>query len=209
MRILGLDISTKCGWAIGEAGQSPRFDVERLRPKQMKDERGIKVGMMDRVEASARHMGGFIRDLCFIESERPELIAYEAAILPFVPEDDDEVDYGRRNAPIQRNMDSILTPLFAIGALIGVAGAYGIPVIRVANQTWMKHYTGRARHGSRDAAKAAALKQGKVLGHLPFACTDTDIGDAVGVWDWAAHKFGRRNSQQPLQLFDEGRMRHG
>jgi len=204
MRILALDISTKCGWALGNAGEKPRVDVERLRPKSMKDEFGDAVGMMDRVESSADHMGGWIRDICYIASERPDLIAYESALLPFVPENDE----AKRQSPIMRNMDSIVTPLMAIGALRGVARCYGITLVRVANQTWMKHYTGVARHGSRDAGKAAAIRRGIQLGYLPPNCRDTDMGDACGIFDWAAAVHGRR-AQPFARLLDEERLRHG
>jgi hypothetical protein len=207
MRILGLDISTKCGWALGSAGEKPRIDVERLRPKGMKDEDGDPVGLMDRVQYSAEHMGGFIRDICFLKDTRPDLIVYEAAILPFVPDPDDES--SNRKTPIMRNMDSILTPIYAIGAIHGLGPRYGIEVLRVANSTWMKHYTGKARHGSRAAGKAAALKRGIQLGYLPPNCRDTDMSDAVGVWDWAAYKFGRRAVEPGFQLFEQGSLRHG
>ena len=212
MRILALDISTTTGWALGDSlsDEKPRYGVERLRPKGMKDEDGVPAKMMDQVEASAAQMGRFIRDICFIESTRPELIVYESAILPF--ERKPELDhYGRPiqpAKPIRRNMNSMLTPLLALGGVCALAAPYGIPVERVANQTWMRHFTGSGRHGSRDAAKAEALAWGKRLGYLPADCRNTDIGDAIGIWDWAASTFGRRIPKE-LTMRSPAPARHG
>ncbi len=212
MRILALDISTTTGWALGESlsDEKPLFGVERLRPKGMKDEDGEPAKMMDQVEASAAQMGRFIRNICFIQSTRPELIVYESAILPFErkPDVDENGRPLRPHKPIRRNMNSMLTPLLALGGLCAIAAPYGIPVERVANQTWMKHYTGSGRHGSREAAKAEALVWGKRLGYLPADCRDTDIGDAVGIWDWAAAYFGRRIPKE-LTLSSPPGPRHG
>lgn len=209
MRVLALDISTTTGWALGEsqAEEKPRIDVERIREKGMKDENGDPAKMMDQVEAAADHMGPFIRNVCMMEWSRPDLIAYEAWIPPFERETDEPSFGQRKRTPIQRNMNSILTPFFAVGALRGVARCYGIPLVRVANKTWVKHFTGQASHGSRAANKAEALKWAIRLGYLPAGCRDTDMGDAAGIWDYAASKYGRRVPKD-LALFDGGRLRH-
>lgn len=186
--ILGIDGAVQSGWALGAPGTIPRVGVQRLK-KPNEDTWLVADG-------AAR----FLRDICFIESTRPDLIAIEALMPNFNSGDD-------RERQVQRSAASMLTPPLIMGAVRGIAACYGIDVVQVYPATWRKHFLGRSNFGSREETKRQTLQRGHLLGYLPPGCKDDNIADAVGVWDWAAAVHGR--AVQPLVLFDEGRLRHG
>lgn len=186
--ILGIDGAVQSGWALGAPGTIPRVGVQLLK-KPSEDTWLVADG-------AAR----FVRDICFIESTRPDLIAIEALMPNFNSGDD-------RERQVQRSAASMLTPPLIMGAVRGIAACYGIQVVQVYPATWRKHFLGRSNFGSRDETKRQTLQRCYQLGYLPPTCKDDNQADSLGVWDWAAAVHGR--AVQPLVLFDEGRLRHG
>ena len=187
--ILAIDGATVSGFALGKPGAIPKVDVHRLK-KPSEDTWLVADG-------AAR----FVRDICFIESTRPDLIAIEALMPNFNSNDDRE---GERQ--VQRSAASMLVPPLIMGAVRGIAACYGIDVVQVYPATWRKHYLGRSNFGSRDETKRQTIARGVMLGYLPAGCKDDNRADAAGIFDWAAAVHGR--AVQPLVLFDEGRLRH-
>lgn len=185
--VLGIDGAVQSGWTLGAPGTIPRVGVQRLK-KPSEDTWLVADGA-----------GRFLRDLCFIESTRPDLIAIEALMPNFNSGDD-------RERQVQRSAASMLTPPLIMGAIRGVAACYGITVVQVYPATWRKHFLGRSNFGGRDETKRQTLLRCYQLGYLPPTCKDDNQADSCGVWDWASAVYGR--AVQPLVLFDEGRLRH-
>lgn len=185
--ILAIDGATASGWALGKPGAIPRVGLQRLK-KPSEDTWLVADG-------AAR----FLRDICFMEDTRPDLIAIEALMPNFNSGDD-------RERQIQRSAASMLVPPLIMGAVRGIAACYGIQVVQVYPATWRKHYLGRSNFGSREETKRQTIARGQLLGYLPPGCKDDNMADAAGIHDWASAVHGR--VVQPLVLFDEGRLRH-
>jgi hypothetical protein len=189
--ILAIDGATVSGFALGAPDTIPKVDKHRLK-KPSEDTWLVADG-------AAR----FVRDICFIESTRPDLIAIEALMPNFNSNDERE---GERQ--VQRSAASMLTPPLIMGAVRGIAACYGITVVQVYPATWRKHYLGRANFGSREATKAQTISRGIALGYLPKGCKDDNMADAAGVWSWAECVHGRAIPRE-LSLHDQGAFRHG
>lgn len=202
MRILALDISTTTGWALGNAGEKPRVGVERLVPEKFKNDFGEKATAIERLNYATDHIAGFIRGICFLESERPDLIIYEAAMAVF--SDNDE----RGERGVQRNAVSITLPIMATAAVRAIARCYGIDRQLAWPATWRKHFLGRSNFGNRDETKRQTLMRCRQLGYDERAWRDDNAADACGIYDYAAAVYGRAQERE-LRLFDEGRLRHG
>ena len=180
MRIMGLDLATNTGWCLGAPDERPRVDTKRLMTKS------------DVVEVAAENLGRFIRDVCFIESERPDLIVYEAPISPFAGHADQR----------QRSIESIVMPPELVGAVRGGAACYGIRCIGAHAATIRKHLIGRANMAGRDATKNAVIDRCHVLKLLPPSCRNDNMADACAVWEYACAKYARKRSAE-LILFGE------
>ena len=173
-QILALDIATKTGWALGAPGTMPKVDVERFK-RTSEDTWFVADGAAK-----------FIRDVCFIESTRPDLIVFEASLPNFESKDERE---GERE--IVRSAASMLTPPLIIGAVRGIAACYGIQCEMVYPSTWRKHFLGRANFGNREATKWQTLKRCYDLKYLPITCKDDNQADACGIFDYASSVYGR------------------
>lgn len=181
MKILALDLARKTGWAYGKAGTKPNSDVKVLRSTDLD------------VEVGAAEIGRFIRDICYLETERPDLIVYEAALPPF----DNEDERGERK--IRRSVESIVQPPMLAGGVIAIAACYGIECRKVWPVTWRKHFLGRANFGNPLATKNATVDRCRLLGYIPRdrvvrnknADPLFDQCDALGMWDYACAKFAR------------------
>ncbi len=189
-RILALDISTHTGWALGMSDVMPRVSVEDLKGKDAKS------------QFVADGIGPFIRDICFSESTRPDMIIYEAVMGNFDSRDDREGD-----RKIDRNAASIDIPRYAVGAVRGVAACFGVDVIDVHPATWRKHFLGRANFGSKEATKLMTIARCHRLGYLPITSKNDNKADAAGIFDYAAAKFCG-GSPAPFYPFDQGKMKH-
>ena len=183
--ILAIDGAVASGWALGAPGTIPRVGLQRLK-KPSEDTWLVADG-------AAR----FVRDICFIESTRPDLIAIEALMPNFNSGDD-------RERQIQRSAASMLVPPLIMGAVRGIAACYGIQVVQVYPATWRKHFLGRSNFGSRDETKRQTLARCYLLGYLPPTCKDDNQADACGIFSWAESSFGRASPKE-LVMFGERR----
>lgn len=208
MRILALDISSTTGWALGNAGEKPRVGVERLVPEKLKNEYGEKAKTIERLNHATDHIAGFIRDICFVESERPDLIIYEAAMAPFEDNAVDENGHPIRQRKIRRSVESITLPIMATAAVRAIARCYGIDRELAWPATWRKHFLGRSNFGDRDETKRQTLTRCRLLGYDERSWRDDNAADACGIFNYAAAVYGRAQERE-LRLFDEGRLRHG
>ena len=187
MRILALDLARKTGWAIGNAGECPHSGVRDLRSSALD------------IEVGAGALGRFIRDVCYIESERPDLIVFEAPMPIFTDKD----ERGERS--VKRSPDSLAQPPMLAGAVLGLAACYGIDCRKVWPVQWRKHFLGRGNFGSPLATKNATVERCRLLGYIPphrvvrnkTADPLFDECDSLGLWDYAAAVFGR---VQPASL---------
>jgi hypothetical protein len=99
--------------------------------------------------------------------------------------------------------EEVVRSAFGMHAIIeGMCGVYGIPCRDVNVATATKHFTGKSRHGGRAARKAAVITRCKQLGYVAPDCIDDNICDALAVWDYAAHVFGRRQPRE-IVMFQE------
>lgn len=185
MRILSLDLAVRTGWAIGSPGAAPRCDVVRVKNPQQ----GVETG--------AEQMGRFIRDMCLIASDRPELIVYEAPLPVF-----DSHDERNGERTIRRSHESIVLPPMLAGAVHSIAACYGIDCFKVFPATIRKHFVGRANLGSRDATKRAVIDRCHLLGYLPRTDRDDNKADALALWDYAMAKWSRAAPRE-LHFFGE------
>ena len=191
MLILAFDPAVRTGWTHGHSdrpGVLPRVGVKRLKEGK------------DATPKAARSLGQFVRDICFLEETRPDLIVYEMYLPSFDAKD------GRQRKII-RSAESIDLPRNLVGAIEAVAGCYGIETVAVYPNTWKAHFLGHAFAKGEDP-KAATIRTCHLLGYLPHSCKDDNQADSAGIWDWAASKFGGRIPQE-LRLHGQGALRHG
>lgn len=178
MLILALDLATECGFCLGRAGQAPsRVGAARL--KRPAEDHGVL----------GRNLGCLIRDLSAFGM--PDMVVIEAAM------------HAAAKSEKGNGGFSVETAWLLVGAVYGFCGPHGIPVREANVQTVRKHFTGRARHGSRDDAKRAVVQRAHVLGLLPKTSKNDNTADAIAVWDWACATFARRTAARPLHLFGE------
>lgn len=180
MRILALDIGLTFGFSNGVAGEIPPRSGSIIVGKRGGDPH----------EAAAR-FGAELRKQFFVfRNERPEMIVAEAPLHP-------SASYGG---------DALVSQLLMHGALDDTAGAYAVPIRRVAIQSVRKHFLGTAsvtprtkgrtrtakeREAARKAIKAAVLSRAHLLGYFPRSIDDTDRADACAVFDYAAAHIAR------------------
>lgn len=179
MLIAGFDLATKTGFAVGRPGAIPRSGVARLK-KPDQD-----------LEVAPSNLGCFVRDQIFA-LELPDLIVYEAA-LPFFAEHDD----GRR-----RSHASLVLPPMLTGALLCIAGQFGVPCVRYQANTIRKIFLGRASHGDRKSTKDAVIRQARVEKLIPADCRDDNRADAVATWMVGCLKHAAHRPAE-LVLFGE------
>jgi hypothetical protein len=165
MIILALDCATRCGWAIGEAGQKPRSGAVRLK------------GPMDPPHKASTNLFHFIRDMRKVE--RFDMIVYEAPMDP-------HADFVR-----PQTSEAITMPWMFMGAVEILADAWDVPAFAANRQSTLKHFTGKARWGGRAQAKAAVISRCVMLGYLDKGCKDDDRADAIALHDYASARWGR------------------
>jgi hypothetical protein len=149
-------------------------------------------------------LGKKIRDACFVESERPDLIVFEAP-MPIFSDSDERGERG-----IKRTSDSLAQPPALATACALMAELYGLDWHQVHPATWRKHFLGKANFGSKRATKEATVQRCKVLGYIPRDAVIRnkesdplyDRADAIGIWSWACGNFGGYRPTE-LVLFGE------
>jgi len=180
MRVLALDLATRTGWAFGAVGKRPSYGVERMKKPT------------DPVQQAARKMGGLIRNFCYFESDRPDLIVYEAPLTPFAGHNDQR----------QRSIESVIMPQQLVGAVEGMAEVYGVRCEALNVNRVRKHFIGRANLGDREATKAAIIGRCRLLGYVPADFKDDNACDALACWDMACAVYGGYRPER-LVLFGE------
>jgi hypothetical protein len=187
MLIYAIDPAVNTGLALGEASALPR--IERIRLKKPHED----------AETAAANMACLLRDEWTFAT--PDLVVIEAYLNPA----------GHKSA------DAAIIALAIHFTVTTMCITRGIPWRMVYPATWRVHLLGKAYAGEkkargtiltpkqraekRDATKQATLQRVKLLGYLPPDCTDADKADAAGLWDYAAHTFGRR---APAELVMHG-----
>ncbi len=143
MRILALDLATRTGFAVGEASGEPRFGTKVIgRP-------GESIGKF------ANLFDEWLSDMITLEA--PELIVFEAPILP-----------ARTTPDTARKLMGLafLTELICYRRDVRC---------REANiMTVKKFFTGRGRASKAEMIEAAASHG--------WICKDDNEADALGVW---------------------------
>jgi hypothetical protein len=186
MRILALDLARRMGYAVGSSGEAPTAGAKLLCSDG------------EPPEEAAHELGRFIRDQLVF---KPELIVAERWIPP-------NHKAGAMRAVWQLQLH---------GALHGVLGCY--QNIRFESPTVgqvRKHFCGQSSAGEkrgrertwreerddREATKKMVIDRAVSLGYLPKTRRDSDIADALALWDWASHTIARRPMQK-LVMFGE------
>jgi hypothetical protein len=167
--ILGLDLAVRTGFCLGEPGQIPRSGTVRL--KKPADEWTVAPG----------NLGCFLRDLLVMQSDRPDIIIYEAP-LPFFAAHADQR---------QRSIESLVLPPSLVGATLCIGGTYGIPCVGYQANTIRKAFIGRASAGGRDETKNAVIRQAVAEKLVPSDCRDDNRADAVATWMFGCLKHAR------------------
>lgn len=163
MRILCLDLGKRTGFACGLTTDAiPELKAVRLR----RDGQSLEV--------QCGNLGMWLRDL-FV-TDKPDEIVVE--------------DY--MNPAGSKSADATISQLLCHGALLAIAGCYGIPVRPVKAGDIRKHFIGRASCGDRQKTNDAMVKRAVLLGYLPSGSGDWDKASAAGLFDYArAHFYGR------------------
>lgn len=133
--IAAFDLATLTGYAIGRAGERPRFGTWRLKTPD------------DEPERASRNLGCQLRDLFSIE--KPDIVAYEAAISAG----------GMLRMGNASHTAGMLLQL--PGALQAICGCYGVRAVKKNVQNVRKNFVGKGRP---DDPKRAVLDQCRVLG---------------------------------------------
>lgn len=186
--ILALDLGARTGFAAGETGGKPRLESWVLKRAA------------EPIEVACSNLARSLRDN--IRLERPDLIAVE------------------RYLPSAASQSAAATEsqLQLHGVVLGIAGVFGIRVVRPTTAQFRLHFCGQAnaaaprrrgvertkaqRAADREATNAMVVQRAILLGYLERGSTDWDKANAAGIWDWAAATYGR-NIPKALVLFGE------
>lgn len=179
MKILTLDLATKCGFAFGVAGDAPRCVRSGVVALKDRDE--------DRSAAYANLIAWLDKQL---RERRPDMVLKEAPL----------------NLQAFRNLGNaaftVRMTLGLHGIVEGVCARFAVRCEEAADATIRKHFLGRANFGARAATKAAVIQRCHVLGYMPRECNDDNRADALACFDYAAATYGK-SRPSPLHLFGE------
>ena len=134
--IAAFDLATLTGYAIGRAGERPRFGTWRLKHPD------------DEPEQAWRNLGCKLRDEC--EAFRPDIVVYEAALPP-----------RAKGAEGITNSKTTVMLLGLPGALQGVCGCYGVRARKMYVQSVRKSFLGLGRP---ENPKRAVMAHCRALG---------------------------------------------
>jgi Holliday junction resolvasome RuvABC endonuclease subunit len=174
MIVLGLDLATQTGWAVGSPGSSPIFGSFRL-PKT-----GNDVGEF--LLAYWAELGRLVKD------HQPQIVTFEAPLF---------MVRGNSNAMTAYKLMSLagLTEFFC--------KAKGIQVFDADQQTVKKHFTGKGNFGKPKSAAGIADYPPYIVCHnRGWMVANTDEADACSVWDFACYHADPKAARQndPLAL---------
>ena len=181
MQILALDLATRSGFALGEAGQRPTSFSERLRAPDDEPERAFK------------RLGIKLRDI--LSTTAVDLVAVEAPMqMGGMVEADEKSERGFR---FKSNPQTILILQGLYAVVFGICGPYGIRCVKGNVQKVRKHLLGAARPTD---PKAAVINRLHQIGYLDRDCRDDNRADAVALHIWASDVFGKPATRE-LHLF--------
>lgn len=173
MVILGMDLASTTGYAIGPSGGVPTSGAERLKRPS---------------EAKAIAIANLIRLLERLLAQRPAYVVKEA-MMPIA------AMLKRRNDMHNIELQSALHLVTEAVCLL-----HKIQCVSEGASTIRKHFIGKANCGDREETKRAVVQRCQVLGFMPRSRTSNDQGDAIATWDWGCATFARR-SPKLLTLF--------
>lgn len=173
MFILALDLATRVGWASGIAGNKPDSGSFRLRRPD------------DEAKVGWENLGKWLDAL--FKMRKPDLVIYERAMSPGAMQKvnpDGTIENLSKPATIE-----FLIGL--VGSLHGVTGPHEIRTEAVVSASWRKHLLGTAKW-PKGTVKAETIKRVHLLGLMPKESRDDNRADALGVWEYASSRYGRR-----------------
>jgi hypothetical protein len=171
MHLMALDIAVKLGFAIGEAGTTPRSGSVRLKSPE------------DDPSRACRRFGIWLRDEFSLRI--PDLVIIEAPVNigAFIDWKDD----GRK--PMFRSNPQTISLLHRlIGGVETLCGPYGVRCVSANVQTVRKHFLGAARPSEPKKAVVARCHQ---LGLMPRDCKDDNRGDSLALFEYGAAHYAR------------------
>lgn len=183
MNILALDMAMRTGWAFGPAGAKPHSGAIKLRKSSDLP-----------LHVASNNIFHALRDRRILD--QIDLVVYEA---PLDPQVKFQMASDGRNA---QNSASIILPWMLVTAVELFCHLYGYRAETSNRQQVLKHFTGRARWGNRDAAKKAVIDRCHLLGLLPKDCKDDDRADAIAIHDYASQRWGKAAPRE-LVMFGE------
>jgi Holliday junction resolvasome RuvABC endonuclease subunit len=166
MRILALDPAEhRVGWALGFSGKAkPEIGVFKLRQKD------------ERIEEAIPRLALWLEKLLIggADTGAIDLVAVEA----YIP-------HGALKG--RTSSDTRDAAVLMHGAIRAVCGLQETAVRAPAVQTIRKHFCGNGF-----ADKEMVVKTAQVLGYIAKDCYDTDMADAVALYDFACSHFANR-----------------
>jgi crossover junction endodeoxyribonuclease RuvC len=172
MIILALDLATTMGWARGAPGQEPVYGSLRL---------GSKGACHAAILWS---FGEWLIGETKLDS-KPDVIAYEAPILPH---------YGSTNDDTLK----LLNKLAGVADFVAYGrGYYDRRLQAIPVATWRGYFIGRHRYKTKEA-KALTVRKCKLLRWNP---QDDNAADALGLWSYVCGQLDPRASLKVTPLF--------
>lgn len=156
MIVLGIDLSTRTGWALFHHDDLPICGTERLPKTWDPEDYGSRgFALMQWLER-------------MIAKHNPELIAFESPFLPLRPQKSE----GITGPPTFTTTAQTLRLQITLAAVIEtIAKKHGIKCVEVASTTAKKELTGNGRAEKRDMVLAATSRGWRVADdHQADAC---------------------------------------
>lgn len=159
MIILGLDLATKTGWALGKAGARPSFGTVKL-PKTGDD-----------IGAFLLAYSEWFRP--FLLEHKPQIVCFEAPL--FLLRGNSQMATAMKLMGLASTTELIIAHLAKRGMSVRCFQAH--------QQEWKKHFTGFANFSKkRDPYPPIEACQER-----GWWVQSSDEADACGVWDYAGH----------------------
>lgn len=189
MIILAFDSATVTGWASGAPGETPEFGSREFTSP------GGNGEVLARFDAWVKAM---------IYRRKPGLVVFES---PYVPRPTvrfvkagTEPDFG--NGPPPMNPKTLRRLLAMVGFIEAACSLMKIECLESTPAEITKHFTGRARWGSREAKKRETIR---VCGLYGWVTADDNSADALALWHYAESQVdpvaaSRRGAGRGLEL---------
>jgi hypothetical protein len=180
-KVVGLDIATRTGFAIGAPGYKPHSGSVVLRDERHGERMDQAWLNMFRFLEAEHHRGPIA------------LIAKEKMLHIFVLA---KLKNRAENTELQMKIHGVVELFCRL---------FEIPWTEIAVASARKHFIGIPGTGDRTETKQLVLDRCKLLGLVERDCDNFDRSDALAVHDWACANYGRRSiSTEKLFLFGEG-----